>query len=156
MKKLSAALFMVVLAITSIGCDSNGGDDETSIADLIADGWALTSLEDAEGDQTAVFLTGFDGVDVTFTESGNFTLDVDRKAPNPDTQVTGTWAVNESQSRLTLTTDYQGIPVDLIFTYMFNGDDEIELTAASSTGILLNTLLGTTLQGTITITIQRS
>ena len=57
---------------------------------------------------------------------------------------------------MTLTADYLGIPVDLIFTYMFNGDDEIELTAASSTGILLNTLLGTTLQGTITITIQRS
>jgi len=154
MKKLSTFLLVVAVAIMNAGCDSNNNDTQ-SVSDLLADGWTLTSVQDSEGDQTAVFLAGFNSVDATFTQSGDFTIDVDSKVDTGDTSVSGTWSVNESQNRLTLTTTFSGIPINLQFTYTFNGDNEITLTADSATSQLLNALLGTTLQGTITITIVR-
>lgn len=155
MRRLSALLLVLFFGFIGIGCDSNSSD-ETSVADLLADGWTLTSLFDAEGDQSAVFAAGFDAVDITFTENGNFTIDVDSKLPGEDQTIDGTWTVNETQNKLTLTTLFSGIPIGLEFTYAFDGDDVLELTASSATSVLLNQLLGTTLQGTVSFTVART
>ncbi len=156
MRIISRLLLLVVIGLVGIGCDSNG-DEDMSIADLIADGWMLTAVSDSEGDQTVAFAEGFDGVEITFTESGDFSIFVDSNQPGEDNTITGTWSVNESQNSLTLTTTFSGIPINLVFSYAFSGDDILELTAASSTSVLLGQLFtGSSLQGTITITVARS
>jgi len=155
MRKLSALLFFVLLALSSTGCDS-GGNNEDSVSDKITGNWMLTSISDDEGDKTAVFTTGYNGIDISFESSMNFTIDVDAKVDAGDQTISGTWSVNETQSKLTLSASLSGLPVALDFTYAFSGDDVITLTAGGNTSVLLNTLLGTTLQGSIELTLART
>jgi hypothetical protein len=156
MRKLSALLFFVLLALSSTGCDS-GGNNEDSVSDKITGDWMLTSISDDEGDKTAVFTTGYNGIDISFESSMNFTIDVDAKVDAGDQMISGTWSVNETQSKLTLTASIGALPeLDLDFNYTFSGDDVIALTATSNASTLLNTLLGTTLQGAIELTLARA
>jgi hypothetical protein len=155
MRKLSAALFFVLLAFSSAGCDS-GGSNNDSVSDKITGNWMLTSIADDEGDKTAVFTTGYNGIDISFASSMNFTIDVDAKVDAGDQTITGTWSVNETQSKISLAASFSGLPVTLDFSYVFSGDDVITLTAGGNTSVLLNTLLGTTLQGSIELTLARS
>ena len=156
MKKISVILLTVAFGFAGIGCDSND-DDDPSIAELLVDDWVLSGVSDDEGDQLAAFIAGFNSIDVSFTESGNFTIEVDAVDPTGDQTISGTFAVNESTNKLTLTTTVPGAgQIQLNFTYAFSGDDQVTLTADSVTSTLLNVLLGTTLQGTVSITISRT
>jgi hypothetical protein len=102
-----------------------------------------------------VFTTGYNGIDISFASSMNFTIDVDAKVDAGDQTITGTWSVNETQSKISLAASFSGLPVTLDFNYVFSGDDVITLTAGGNTSVLLNTLLGTTLQGSIELTLAR-
>lgn len=156
MCKLSTFLLALMIAVVGIGCDSDNNDDEISIDELIADGWTLSGVSDADGDQMAVFAQGFNSLEITFTRAGAFTIDVDAIDDEGDTVISGTYSINESANRITMTTEVEGLPVTLIFTYAFNGVDEVTFAADSGTSILLNLLLGTTLQGSISLTITRN
>lgn len=156
MKKISVFLLLLATGFVGIGCDSNN-DDEPSIAELLADNWVVSGVSDDEGDQLTTFVTEFTSIAVIFTESSNFTIDVDAVDPTGDQTISGSFSVNESTNRLTLTTTVPGAgQIQLNFTYAFSGDNQVTLTADSVTSTLLNVLLGTTLQGIVSITISRT
>ena len=156
MKRISIFLLLVAFGFVGIGCDSNSGGDP-SITELLADDWVLSGVTDDDGDQLAAFVAGFNSINVSFTESSSFTINVDAIDPAGDQTISGTFSVNESTSKLTLTTTVPGAgQIQLNFTYAFSGDDLVTLTADSVTSTLLNVLLGTTLQGTVSITISRT
>ncbi len=156
MRKLSTYLLVLVIAVVGVGCDSDSNDDEISIDELIADGWVLTGVSDADGDQMAVFAQGFSSLKITFTQAGAFTIVVDAIDDAGDNVITGTYSINESTNRITLTTEAQGVPIQLNFNYAFNGDDVVTFAADSVTSTLLNVLLGTTLQGSVSLTVTRT
>lgn len=156
MCKLSTFLLALAIAVVGVGCDSDNNDDEISIDELIVDGWTLTGVSDAEGDQMAVFVQGFSSLEITFTQAGAFTIDVDAIDDAGDTVISGTYSINESANRVTLTADVEGLPVVLNFTYAFNGDDEVTFAADTDTSAKLNFLLGTTLQGSISLKVTRT
>ena len=157
MRKHSTLFLALVLGLVALGCDSNKNDDEISIAELIADGWIVTGASDANGDQMAVFAQAFNSIDVIFTQTGSFTLDVDAIDDEDDQTITGTYAVNESTNLITLTTTVPVVgSIGLNFTYSFNGDDEVTFTADQTTSTLLTLLLETPLQGSVSLTITRN
>lgn len=155
MKNILVFLLIIAFAFVGIGCDSDS-DDDPSIAELLEGDWVLTGVTDDDGDQFAVFIAGFNSIEMLFTESGSFTIDVDAVDSASDQTISGTFSVNESTSKLTLTATVVPVgQIQLNFTYSFNGDDQVTLTADSVTSTLLNVLLGTTLQGIVRITITR-
>ncbi len=155
MKNILVFLLIIAFAFVGIGCDSDS-DDDPSIAELLEGDWVLTGVTDDDGDQFAVFIAGFNSIEMLFTESGSFTIDVDAVDSAGDQTISGTFSVNESTSKLTLTATVVPVgQIQLNFTYSFNGDDQVTLTADSVTSTLLNVLLGTTLQGIVRITITR-
>ena len=156
MKKLSTIFFALLFGFVGVGCDSNSDNDDLPIADLLVDVWKLTGVSDADGDQFAVFVQGFNSLEFTFTQAGAITIVVDAIDDAGDTVITGTYSIDESASRIVVTTQAEGVPIILNFTYTFNGDDEVTFVADSVTSILLNVLLGTTLQGSISLTISRT
>jgi len=156
MRILSTILLVLAIAVVGIGCDSDNNDDEISIDELIADGWTLIGVSDAEGDKMAVFAQGFSSLDILFTQAETFTIDVDALDDEGDTIISGTYSINESTNRITMTTEVQDQPINLNFTYSFNGDDEVTFAADSVTSTLLNILLGTSLQGSISLTVTRN
>lgn len=157
MKKILVFLLIVAFGFVGIGCDSDSdSDDDSSVVELLEGDWVLTGVTDDDGDQFAVFIAGFNSIEMLFTESGSFTIDVDAVDSAGDQTISGTFSVNESTSKLTLTATVVPFgPIQLNFTYSFNGDDQVTLTADSVTSTLLNVLLGTTLQGIVRITITR-
>ena len=156
MKKLSAIFFTFLIGFVGVGCDSNGDNDDPSIADLLVGVWELTGVSDADGDQFTVFAQGFNSLEFTFTQAGAITIGIDAIDDAGDTVITGTYSIDESASRIAVTTEAEGVPIILNFTYAFNGDDEVTFAADSVASILLNALLVTTLQGSISLTISRT
>lgn len=157
MKKILVFLLIMAFGFVGIGCDSDSdSDDDSSIAELLEGDWVLTGVRDDDGDQFSVFIAGFNSIEMLFTESGSFTIDVDAVDSAGDQTISGSFSVSESTDKLTLTATVVPVgPIQLNFTYSFNGDDQVTLAADSTTSTLLNVLLATTLQGIVRITITR-
>lgn len=151
MRKLSSLLLIALLAITSVGCDSN---DDESDADKFVGTWALTGVSDDAGDASEAFGAMFSSVTLTNNANGSFVLNVVPRAGEP-LAIPGTYTVSESNSRFTLSASLGTTTASLVFTYDFNGDDSVDLTTVGSTAVLLNTLFGTTLEGEAVITVTR-
>ncbi len=155
MRKLSVLVFAVVIGLAGFGCDSSSSDDGPSDSERLAGNWALTGVTDNDGDQMATFAAGFNSVVVTLNQNGTYSIAIDSKLPEGDTTISGTYTIDDSMSRLTLGTEVAGQPINLIFTYAFVGDTQATFTATSQTATFLNVLLGTTLQGTVRLTITK-
>ncbi|TDI68989.1 MAG: hypothetical protein E2O85_06330, partial [Bacteroidetes bacterium] len=137
MKNILVFLLIIAFGFVGIGCDSDS-DDDPSIAELLEGDWVLTDVTDDAGDQFAVFIAGFNSIEMLFTESGSFTIDVDAVDSENDQTISGSFSVSESTSKLTLTATVPPFgPIQLTFTYaFFSGDDQVTLTADSLTSTL--------------------
>jgi hypothetical protein len=135
--------------VFAIGCDSN--DDELSDSERFVGDWDITAVGDSDGDQTADFEAGFDGVTVVFTQGGTFTLTAD-PIQGDDVVLEGPYNVNETAKQVTVTISFGGQNIPLSLPYNFNGDDEVTLSALAA---ILNPLLGISLTGTAVITLSR-
>lgn len=161
MRKLTSLLFIALLAVASVGCDSN--DDPTDAEQLVGR-WALTGASDAEGDQSVAFATNFSSVILNNLADNSFTITVTPR-DNPATAgvdesqfvqtIPGTYSVTESTNRITLTAETDIGQANLVFTYAFVDDDTVTLTTDSTTALLLNSLFSTTLVPPAVITVTR-
>lgn len=156
MRKISSLLLfglMALIAVASIGCDSN--DDDTADAAKFEGMWALTSVSDDEGDATATFVAAFQSIVLDNATDDTFDLTVTPQTGDPIV-LSGTYSVNESSKKFTLVAQTPLGPASLNFTYAFDGDNKVVLTSDTTTALLLNTLFeGVDLVGQAVITVTR-
>ena len=156
MKKLSSIFLALLIGFVGIGCDSNSDDDdEQSVAEQLIGTWALSGVSDDDGDQLATFAEGFNTVVATFTSGNGYSINIDAVDDASDQVISGTYSVNESTNQLTLNANVPPAgAIALNFTYAFVSSTSVVLTADAVTSTLLNVLLGTSLTGTVAITIS--
>ena len=135
------------------GCDSDSNDDGPSDAERFVNTWTLSQVMDDRGDQTAVFLEGFNGITVAFTPNGTYTMVVDAKDDTQDVTLTGPYVANESAKTVSLTIEFGGQTLQFPLSYSFQNDTTLLL---SGNSVLLNPLLQTGLQGNVTLTFSAS
>ena len=159
MRKVVPLVLVMLAAGLWSGCDSASDDDPTD-SELFVGTWNVVRVEDAQGDQTAVFQQAGD-LSITFDEE-NYTLTFDSADGQNDIELPGPYTVNEATSRLTLTvTNPLGDPPTLpvVLVYDFDSDEEMELTVDQVTWLLLEAALasaGVDLQGDVTLTLEKS
>jgi hypothetical protein len=154
MRKRSAFLWMLTLAVWFAGCDSNGGGEERlSAAEKILGAWKLTGVSDGSGDQTPTFQENFEGVEVAFNSDQTYTLDVNARDDAQDVALKGPYVINEAAGTLSLTVTFGGAQVPLSLNFTFPDNDTLRLSGPAN---LLNTLLGTTLEGEVSLTFTRT
>ncbi len=151
MRKLSTFLWMLTLAAWFAGCDS-GGEEQLSAAEKMLGAWSLTGVSDGSGDQTPTFQENFDGVEVAFNGDQTYTLDVDASDDTQDVALSGPYVINEAAGTLSLTVTFAGAQLPLSLNFAFVNDDTLRLSGPSG---LLNPLLGTTLEGDVSMTFAR-
>lgn len=142
---------LVLFAFTWTACDGDG-DSGLSDAELLVGSWGLAAVTDSNGDQLATFNTNFSDFDASFDASGNVTIALESATSGPDINVVGTYAVDESAGSIGLTTLVSGTPITIPFSYNFEDDDTVEL---SANALLLGQVLQTSLTGTATVTLAR-
>lgn len=142
---------LVLFAFTWTACDGDGDGDLTD-AELIVGSWGLAAVTDSNGDQLATFNANYSDFDASFDAAGNVTIALESATANPDIGVAGTYAVDESAGSLGITTVVSGTPITIPFSYNFDDDDTIEL---SANALLLGQVLQTSLTGTATVTLAR-
>lgn len=156
MRKISVFLVLLAIGIVSVGCDSDSNDDSMTVVERLVATWALTGVTDSDGDQMETFAAGFNSVFISFTESGAFSIVIDSKIEGEDDTISGDYSVTEATSTLTLTAEVAGQAVPLTFSYAFaNNFTQATFSALGATSVLLNSLLGTTLTGTIALTLTK-
>lgn len=150
---LPAAVALLMLALVSIGCDSEEEADD--LARLIG-AWELTSAADEEGDKTAVF-AALGTLELDLDDDGTHQLSVDLVDPEADdVALSGTYTVNDAAEQLLLAITFSGVPFNLTFDYTFEDDDTVVLTAGNTVIVaLLGDAAGSLLQGDVTLTIER-
>jgi len=153
MRSLLSPFLALLLLFIAVGCDSN--DDGNSAQERFQGTWALSGISDTEGNKLPLFLQLYNGVSANFTTSGGFILDVDA-IDTPDITLEGTYTITEAVDRIILSAVVTGLgTVPLTFTYSFASDTSVTLTSDSTTSTLLNTMLGTTLVGNVTMTLSK-
>jgi len=155
MRKWSTIVGVFALVVWAVGCDSNGGGDDgeqLSAAEKILGAWDLTSVGDGAGDQTPTFLENFVGIKVAFNGDQTYTLDVDARDDAQDAALSGPYTLNEATGTLSLTATFAGTQIPLSLNFTFLDDDTLRLSGPAS---LLNTILGTTLEGDVSLTFTR-
>ena len=139
-----------------VGCDSGDSDDEgPTDAERFIGEWTVVSAADQDGqrDQTAVF-ANLGTMTVTLNDTGNYSLLLVYNDPTQDDLLlNGPYTVNDAGKQLILTVSFQGLTVDLPFTYNFVSDTSVELTVDGPT---LSLLLGAPLEGNVVLVIQKS
>lgn len=147
MRKLSVLLLGVLVALTSIGCDSN--EDDLSDAEIFIGTWTLVGLSDDEGDKLALFGQVANGFTATLNSDNTFHVLVDYIAED-DLEIDGTYTVTEGVRTLVLSTAGLNPPFD----YEIENENRIVLSANAA---IVNALFQTTAYvGTVDIVIQRT
>ena len=152
MRKLRLSVLALLLAVVAVGCDST--DNDESDAELFVGTWALTSISDATGNQTAGFANLANSLTVDLNADNSFSLLVDYKEDSgrPDLPLAGTYTVDEGGRTLTLTipATQQSLP----FGYDFRTEDEVVLEAGAA---LINPLFNPTTpyEGTVEVVIEK-
>lgn len=154
MRKGAIILGLFALVLWAAGCDSNGGDGEEqlSAAEKILGAWDLTTVTDGAGDQTPTFLENFVGIDVTFKGDQTYTLNVNARDDAQDVTLDGSYVINEATSTVSLTVTFAGTQIPLSLNFEFVNDDTLRMSGPAS---LLNAVLGTTLEGDVSLTFTR-
>ena len=154
MRKLSLYILLFGLLLVGVGCDGSSNDDSND-GDVFVGSWSLGGVTDAEGDRTAAFVAGFNSVVIGFEKDGGFSLDVDAVLDEADANYTGEYGIVESNSTVSVSINVNGTAFPLAFTYDIVDDNQIKLTAAGSTSVLLATLFTTTFTAPVTITLVK-
>lgn len=151
MRKLPAFFFALLVALTSIGCDSDSTDDDLTDAEIIVGDWTLVELFDQNGDRDMrpVFELIANGLTATLRSDNTFDVLVDY-ADQEDLTVVGTYTIDESTNRLELDTGDAIAP----FTYDIESENRMTLSADAA---FVNELFGAELfEGTVQIGIQKT
>lgn len=151
MRTLWVSMFVLGMLGAAIGCDSSG--EGPTDAERFVDAWTLTEVTDNRGDQTAVFLAGFNSITVNFAANGPYTLVVDAIDNTADLTLSGPYTVNEPSKTVSLTVDIQGQSLVLPLGYSFSNDTTLLI---SGNSVLINPLFQTGLQGTVRLTFTAS
>lgn len=151
MRKLSAIILGLFVALSFVGCDSN--EDDLTDAEIFVGSWTLVSISDAEGDQTQGFAGLAESLDITFAADGEFTLLLDYREDSgrPDVPLQGTYELNEGANSLVLNIADGPSPP---FSYDIENEDEISL---SSQAEIVNTLFNPTTpyEGEVRVVMRR-
>ncbi len=149
LRKLFFTIITSFALLTVVGCDSSDDDP----ADVFVGNWAVTSITDGDGDQTAAFGAVANSLTVTFEEDGSFNLlldynDLANQAGQPDLPAAGTYTVTETNLSLAI----PALGATLPFTYNVVSNNQIELTSQSD---IVNAAFGTNYTGSVTLTVTR-
>ena len=153
-----SVIYIVVLLLLgwTAGCDSNddNGDDGPSDAEVFVGEWEIARITDGDGDQTQAFLDLVDSFEADLRADGTFDISIDyddeaNAAGQGDIDVSGTYAVSESNNTLTLTVANAGA---LPLSYQIESNDRITI---SGNALLINLAFGTNYTGTAALTIVR-
>jgi len=154
---LSGLAFVLTLSLMSVGCD-NSSNNGTTDAERFLGTWAITAAADQGGDRdvTQIF-SALGNLSVSLKDDQTYLLHLEyADGVTPDLDLTGNYAVNESESRLVLSIQLEGAPqVNLNMEYVFQSDTVVEFTVNSLTiGILLGDA-GSLLEGDVILTAQK-
>ncbi len=156
-RKYLVLLPVAALLLVAPACDSddNGGGD--SDAELFVDTWAVSSVSDANG--PADITQNFTGIAVTFTAAGAGTIAVTAVDPANSQTLNITYSLDESAKEIEINVSVPQLPtpIPLQMTYAFENDNNrVRFTASPSTGVLINTLFQTSLEGQVTLVVVRT
>lgn len=154
MRKLSTYLLLFVLMFAGSACDTDSGSDSGD-KEVFVGTWSLGGISDASGDRTAAFVEGFNTVQIGFRSDKVFSLVVDAVLSEADANYSGTYEIVESSKNVSVSIVVSGQAFPLVFTYNIVNDNQIKLTAAGTTSVLLSTLFNTTFAAPITITLVK-
>ena len=152
-----AKVFVVILAITWFGCDSDGGDPPVSddATQLFVGDWTLTGADDDSGSRLGDLANRYNSILAGFTSDTTFTVMLDSNNESvPDVNLAGTFSATVDNPIMNLMTVFNGTPVSLTFAYEFVDATQKEVdfsTTATQTGVL-NLAFGTDFVGPTTLT----
>lgn len=158
MRKLSLIMMIFGLLVFT-ACDSDSGSDDTSDKDAFVGNWNLAGFSTGGQDITTVVGSQYSQFSIEFTSNDGAQLTVvNVETPNEPTIIAGTYSVNESDNSIALDVSVQGTDVTLSFNYEIVNNNQIVLTASSSTALLMGSplLLNTSLADPVVLTVARA
>lgn len=122
MRKLGFSIFLALLGVVAIGCDSGSDDDDNGVSDaeVFVGDWTLTNLLLNGQDFTSLLLASAT-VDIDF-ETAAFSLTI---TSDSTTTIAGTYSVNEAQKTITLSSTSFANPVTV--SYVITSNNQISM-----------------------------
>ena len=157
MRKLSLLMMIFGLFVVT-ACDSDSGNDDGGDLDVFVGAWALSGFSTGGQDITSVVGQQYSTFMITFDSANQVELRVvNVETPNEPTVISGTYSVNESTEKVSLDVSVSGQAASLSFDYEIVNDNQIALTASSTTTLLIASplLLNTSLADPVVITVSR-
>lgn len=154
-RKYFLILPAVALLFGVTACDSDDNDEDLSDSEVFVGNWAVTSVSDVNG---SADLADFNSIVARFNASGAGSITVDAVDDASDATVDFTYSVNETANTIVLNISVPGvgtIPLTMGYSIASN-EDTVTFTINQQNAVLINSLFGTTLEGAVTMTVNRT